>query len=183
MQIHTLNEAEGAFEALIGGEEAMLAKFHRFETLDEVLHEFILTNARGYAMPDMLALPRNDPVYTKFYHCNVPYLATVRMLQFDKLRLEIKLPNNGFIYKAKEGASMSRHKSDTWVSLRTAFKYFPKLVGMTPNHKSAFFYNFEAQRVDILMRSSDSAIPDIMVTYEPGFPYRDDDDEYQVALR
>ncbi len=179
-----VGEAEGVSQALIGGVEAMLAKFHRFEILDEVMLEFVLTNARGFAMPELLALPKNATEFTKFSHCNVPYLATVRMLSFDKLRLEIKLPDNGFIYKAKEGASMSRHKSDTWVRLRNVYKHFPKLVEMTPDHQSAaFFYNFGAQRVDILMRSSDSATPDIMISYEPGFPYKDDDDEYQEAVR
>lgn len=168
----------------------MFARFHKFETLEELLFEFLGSNGGGYTLAQMLSFPANDKVFCKFHHCKVPYLATIKMVRFpDKLQLRIKLPNNGFVYMPKEGPSLpgtplSRHKSKSWICLPKTFQYFKRLIDITPQHTTAsFFYDYKQECVDFLLKSKAASVPDIMVTYEHGFPYVDDDIRYSEAVR
>ncbi len=172
-------------EARLNNEEAMYAKFHRFEILGDILDAFLDSNDGGpYKLSELLAMPDNFKRYSKFVHCSIPYMATIKMMPFKKRQLQIKLPNNGFVYKCKEGDHIARHNSTKWLHLQSTFKYFPSLLNITPDHITAsFFYNYEQQRVDFILKSQLDTIPDIMVTYEPGYPYCDDEDLYCERVR
>jgi hypothetical protein len=176
-------QAEGTTEAVAAKEEACIDKFHRFETMEELLLEFLDSNDMAFSMADLQQLKAGDIWYLQFFHCSIPYLATVKMLRLrKKLQLQIKLPDDGFVYTDKPGTSIARHNSDTWISLPTMVKYLPNLIEMLPDHPNGrFFYNYGAQRVDILLQSPNPFVPNIMVTYEPGFPYRDDADDDTVV--
>lgn len=153
---------------------------HRFEILDEVLNDFMNSNECRYTMPQMLALPENTIEYIKFFRRDIPYLATVSMYNIlgfaSKRKLVIQLPSCDFLFKEREGTPVPRQKSPTWISMPEALDHFTGLLDITPDHdKGMCFYNFAAQGVDVIMVSSHSSAPDVMVSYEPDYPYRDDD--------
>jgi hypothetical protein len=192
-------EAEGATEATAAQQEAAAAvahaaaaeqkeytfKFHRFETMQEILFEFFDTNVAELPLSELLKLPSGVTRFLKFFHCSIPYLATVSMQWHHKLQLVIKLPNDGFFYIEKPGKYWARHNSDTWISLPSMQQYFSNLIQKLPDHTNGkFFYNYKEQRVDIFLKALSWTVPNILVTYEPGYPYRDDDDdEALVPLR
>ncbi|KAI9094960.1 hypothetical protein DFS34DRAFT_627914 [Phlyctochytrium arcticum] len=92
----------------------------------------------------------------------------------DRDCLNIKLCNDGFEYIQKSGGYVfPRHNSDDWVSLEERrcwdhMAYMKSILcGRYP--KGSAFYSM-AERLDLEFFSKDSTTPDLMVTFENGYP-------------
>lgn len=154
--------------------------------LDSVFEGFIKTNKhrqRHYTMGDLFSIARSPfKHYFRFEHLSIPYLATVFTYKgYDYDWLNIKLCNNGFVYTPRAGDAITRHKSDTWIVLPAseALKWFSFLSStVKPFYKSArVFYNYAEQRTDIKLYPTAPSTPALLVTFEPGSPYMDDNFE------
>ena len=93
--------------------------------------------------------------------------------------VNITLCSNGFSYLAKQGESLIRHNSSSWILLspEETLSHFSFLsASVQPLYSTAqVFYNFPDQRIDIKLYPKDeSQMPGLLITYEPGSPYMDD---------
>ncbi|PNW80421.1 hypothetical protein CHLRE_07g317000v5 [Chlamydomonas reinhardtii] len=116
----------------------------------------------------------------------------------------IRLPNNGFTYRnlpcnlpcimstapgaaplrahahsgRHEEEEIHRHRHDGWVELdgTLLMEFFPGLAkSLGANFTSIlFFYNYKHQRIDMQLFTDDSCAPGLMLTFELGYPYVDD---------
>lgn len=102
----------------------------------------------------------------------------------DRDIINVKLVNNGFFYVSIIGEHISRHKAKDFVRLPRdkCLGYFHTLTTVTSEmfQSAAAFYSCSTQRLDIKFKPKlDVSCPQLMVTYEPGFPYVDDSVEYE----
>jgi hypothetical protein len=159
----------------------------RFELLDDVFKAFRDTNkhqGRHYSLQELVQNAREYKMYFGYEHLSVPYLATVRMQRGRDCNIvDIKLANDGFWYVTKDGRMVSRHKSNTWISLPAdvaffSFEALPQAVrGLDQFVGYRLWYNFEKQRVDIEFFPEDveqDGAVKLRVTYEPGYPFEED---------
>lgn len=136
---------------------------------------------QNYQLRDLFSVKTKR--YFNFDHLSIPYLATVFTVEgSDTDWLNIKLCNDGFEYLAKPGKPISRHRSDKWVSLPpdNVAPYFPCIeAAAKPYFSSArTFYNIHECRLDMKFFPKDtSKTPSMIVTYEPGYPFMDNEAE------
>jgi len=177
-------QAEGTQETFQVLCEAALSKHHNLNLLDTVFKAFLMTNVfrgQNYQLRDLFLVKSRR--YFKFEHMSIPYLATVFTVEgHDADWLNIKLCNDGFEYLAKPGKPISRHCSDKWVSLPpgNVLPYFTSTVAAAkPYFSSArVFYNVHECRLDMKFFPKDTnTTPAMIVTYEPGYPYMDEEAE------
>ena len=160
-----------------------IQRLHHFEILDSVFKEFVETNTCGekhYTLKQLVDREffnsRSHKYYFSFQHLSIPYLAT--LFQVDSRYgqwLNIKLINNGFFYRVKDGECVERHNSETWIESEEAWEAFTSIqdqLGPLGYDKSdvKLWYNFEEERVDIKIYSTSSNLPNILITFEPGIP-------------
>lgn len=177
-------QAEGTKETFQLLFEAALSKHHNLNLLDTVFDGFLKTNVfrgQNYQLCDLFSVKSKR--YFKFEHMSIPYLATVFTVEgHDTDWLNIKLCNGGFEYLAKPGKPISRHQSDQWVSLPpgNVLPCFTSIVAAAkPYFSSArIFYNAYECRIDMKFFPKDpNKTPAMVVTYEPGYPFMDDEAE------
>lgn len=177
-------EAQSVFlHQMIDQQTRLERNFHKFEILDKVFGEFLISNihqGRRFDMDDILDIKSGTKLYFRFEHESIPYLATVRRQELHAgPTIDIKLPNDGFLYKAKNGAQVRRHRSDGWLSLSSdkGLRYFDALLDKTSGRfvKAHAWYNHTMQRMDITFFPEQRYGLHLRVTYEPGSPYVDDE--------
>ena len=158
-------------------------RFHRFEILDDVFAAFLESNSRGYDMKKISELGMDDvprKTYLRYEHLSIPYRATMFFICGSKdVWLNLKLCNNGFVYSSINGKKISRHKYDSWVC---ADNYVSKdMSKMVEAFRQAgyttvtAFYSFEEERLDIKVYRNHEDGPNLIVTYEPGYPDYDEE--------
>jgi hypothetical protein len=149
--------------------------FHRFELLDSVFTEFVATNDyRGehYSFSELLNISGK---LIRFYHRSVPYIATIFTIHsHDADWLNIKLCNDGFVYSQTQGTT-----SAGWIALSENMPYISGIIStVEPFYQCArSVYSHTQQRFDIKLYPRDDAssdIPHVLITFEPGYPDRDD---------
>jgi hypothetical protein len=154
-----------------------IARFHRFELLDAVFQQFLETNirrGRHYSLDDLLTVG-SQKTHFSYTHDGIPYKATVFMYEGpDRDCLNIKLNNDGFEYIQKSGGYVfPRHNSDDWVWLEKGRCWdhmtYMKSILRERYPKGSAFYSM-AERLDLEFFSKDSTSPDLMVTFENGYP-------------
>ena len=154
-----------------------IARFHRFELLDAVFQQFLETNnrrGRHYSLDDLFTVG-SQKTHFSYTHDRIPYKATVFMYEGpDRDCLNIKLSNDGFEYIQKSGGYVfPRHNSDDWVSLEKHRCWdhmtYVKSILCERYPKGSAFYSM-AERLDLEFYSKDSTTPDLMVTFENGYP-------------
>lgn len=158
-----------------------LQRHHKFELLDSVLTAFLETNTyRGshYTLPELLNTPHKR--FFLFYHYSIPYLATVFPVDGATATwVNIKLCNDGFAYKPREGTPIARHQSTNWVALPIpTFSPYVHTIHATfsSTHKQIrAFYNFPMSRLDLKLYPRDPTGTHILITFEPGYPYVDEE--------
>lgn len=161
--------------------ESYEQKFHRFEILDQVFGEFLATNehqGRQYTFDNIMDVEGEK--FFRYEHASIPYLATIRRQQlYQGPCVDIKLANNGFIYVTKDGRHVRRHNSPHWVHLPSSrgLKYFDKLLQSTDGRFASVktWYNYQAQRLDILFAPNSPHGVHLRVPFERGFPFIDDE--------
>lgn len=154
---------------------------HKFEILDEVLSNFLETNINNRKHRTIAEILAITKYYTgfKFFHDTGKWHGTVLYLKDEEPWLNIKLPNNGFVYIPKSGKPISRHKSENWIPLawNKCLSYMPKTNEFLKDthDRVVLYYEFAAQRIDIKFKSKNiDVLPNVLVTYERGVPEEDD---------
>jgi hypothetical protein len=159
--------------------------------LDEVFDEFLSTNvfrSRNFALPDLLQAAGTAKKFLRYFHCGIPYLATVFTVQsHDGDWINIKLCHNGFQYKPQQGRHYSRHQSEGWVSLgheavathlsKTKKHFHEAGYAEEDGCKLALLCNYQQQQVDVKITPAgdDHSRPRILLTFESGYPDYDDE--------
>lgn len=167
------------------------------KVLDEIFKEF-LNSARSENI-DLIKFPYAYKYKLVYRHLEIPYLSTIYIIMYKgKRELNIKLNNNGFLYSrlpySKE--NLNRHHSAGWSKVDYAEDF---IIHGLPNIKRfcekvlenvefIFYYNEKEQRADIkafkvdnVMKSDD--IGNIVITFECGYPYMDEEDERMLPRR
>ena len=168
----------------------MTARITRALLLDahSVFSEFLHSNryqGRCWTFDELMSIPLGHKRYLRFEHDQVPYLATVLRegLHFGDC-VTLKLPNNGFIYSRKGGGvEVFRHKCHGWRQLGNA-ETLHAFASVLQRTRPAFceakvWYNYRAQRVDLLFKPAEAYGLHFRITYEPGSPYTEDDHPWQ----
>ncbi|KAG2491162.1 hypothetical protein HYH03_010375 [Edaphochlamys debaryana] len=163
--------------------------------LDEVFGAFMSSNefkARRYTAEELItgAPSWGRPKHFKFEHAGIPYLATVDFWEGPKVDfINIRLPNDGFTYAhsgQREEDEMFRHRCGGWVELdgTLLMEFFPNLGKNVGNYFTSivFYYNYKEQRIDVQLFTDAPSAPGLQLTFEPGYPYRDDQSQ-QRPLR
>jgi len=169
-------------------------QLQRFEVLDSVFRDFLATNMnrkKRYSLKEIInwEFGANNrfggSVYENFFsfeHLSIPYLATIVLFsdQHDTW-INIKLINNGFIYRFKNGNFVTRHPSKgviskDWIELESGWSGFVSVkkelqqLGYSEEDDVTVWYNFELQRVDVKIIPKNESLPPLMITFEPGVP-------------
>ncbi|KXZ42541.1 hypothetical protein GPECTOR_137g648 [Gonium pectorale] len=160
--------------------------------LDEVVVAFIDTNVfkqRRYTAQELLTCAPSwgRPKHFKFVHANVPYLATVDFWEGPDVDfVVVRLPNNGFAYVHREEEEFVRHRSDGRVELdgTLVMEFFPGLARVIRDTftNTVFYYNYTDQRFDVQLFTDDADAVGLMLTFERGYPYVDDQSQ-RLPLR
>ena len=99
--------------------------------------------------------------------------------------LNIKLYNDGFVYIEKSGLRVQRHMSRDWIALPEDkfLPYIPRLsAAVHPLYgRMQAFYNCGQQRFDIKLYPREAHTPHLIVTFEPGYPDRDEDAPFHAV--
>jgi hypothetical protein len=95
--------------------------------------------------------------------------------------------NNRFVYVKKNGRSVSRgHHNNDWIVLDQAkcYRHFQHLRNQTEHDydKVKVYYSAD-HRLDIKLYAIDQTQPNLMLTFEDGCPYEEDDDVPEPILR
>ncbi|KNC98890.1 uncharacterized protein SPPG_05857 [Spizellomyces punctatus DAOM BR117] len=165
-------------------------RHHQFALLDSVFTSFLDTNRhRGvnYSLERLFTMDNRHNKYFRFMQYDIPYLATVCVYDdYDGDRLNIKLHNDGFTYVPKRGRIVPpRHQCDGWVllesqgwkDLKGLINAFKSLSDGTAFKTCRVFYNHTERRLDIKMNSEVDGYKNVIITFEDGYPYFDDDVE------
>jgi hypothetical protein len=167
-------------------------KHHKFKLLNEVFQSFLETNNhRGnhYTLEELLKTKFSENLYLRYEQHGIPYLGTVYDFKYPKKDLlNIKLNNDGFSYLPKHGVKIPyRHHCDGWVALQkkdyedlanivNAFQELSTDCGVF--ERSKLFYNFTEKRLDLKILSKDLKHKDVMITFERGAPWVEDEIDY-----
>ena len=92
----------------------------------------------------------------------------------DRHCLNIKLQNDCFEYISKSGGYVSpRHKSEDWVSLEKerCWDHMPYMKSTLSDlyARGGAIYSV-AERLDIELSARDPKMPDLLITFESGYP-------------
>lgn len=122
---------------------------------------------------------RPDPVAL---FCCIPYLGTAVLVEsFDYPWVNLKLSNKGFQHALRVGQALASRISDTSVTLspQETLQHFPALgQAAEPYFSSArVYYNHKAQRIDMKLSPRPGQDRALLLAFEPGYPYMDDDAE------
>jgi hypothetical protein len=160
---------------------------HNALLLDEVIVAFNQTNMfqqQHYTAQELLtcAPTWGRPKHFKFIHSNVPYLATVDFWEGPELSfVVVRLPNDGFTYAHSGKSEMeefARHNSDKWIELNgtLVMEFFPGLSSVIRDKFTnvVFYYNYTHRRIDMQLFADDPNAVGLMLNFEPGYPYVDD---------
>lgn len=163
--------------------EKGFSKYHYLNIMDNVFAEFLKTNVfrgKNYQLRDLFidGCSVNSKRYFKFMYDGSPYLATVSSVAgYNTDWLTIKLCNVSFKY------------------LTTANKLEPPLVSLSPSTNIPYLtsivdaakpyfssarvsFNVHECRLDMKFFPKDtSKTPSMIVTYEPGYPFMDNEAE------
>ncbi|PNH06782.1 hypothetical protein TSOC_006804 [Tetrabaena socialis] len=155
--------------------------------LDEVFDAFIASNEfkqRRYTASELITCASSwgRPKHLKFEHAGITYLATVDFWEGPEVDfINIRLPNNGFTYAhsgQREEDEIFRHRCGGWVELNGTLlmEFFPNLGKIVGNDFTSivFYYNYKEQRIDMQLFTDDPSAPGLQLTFEPGYPYVDE---------
>jgi hypothetical protein len=159
--------------------QQQLQSYTQLPLLDSVFQGFRDTNTyrqQHYPFDQVLAEARPAQREYLFEHDSSPCLATVVLVNdHDYTWVHLKLRNNGFRWASQPlGLSIS----DTWAPQDTR-RHFPALTAAAePYFSSArIFYNCKTHSVDIKFYPKPGQERALLVTFEAGYPYMDDDAE------
>eukprot|EP00731_Ephydatia_muelleri_P021252 Em0013g979a len=156
-------------------------KHHSFDILDSVLDEFLKTNSWGYVDLSQICSSRlTRKTFLRYVHASIPYLATVFEVNGtdQKVWVNVKLCNNSFVYVYKPGETIERNNSDGWIQFDECLLHMPILKANLRNagfQTIDAYYSYDDQRLDIKAWTCEDDAPNLVLTFEPGYPYRDDD--------
>jgi len=149
--------------------------------IDNVFHSWCSYWSSEYNPAKPLPYPYT--FHERYVHLGIPYQSTI----FDigdagKIWRNIKLCNNGFLYSTVPGKprTIPRHNCDGWNLLNVCRPYLQHVEQYFDRHcgsdyKVRVFYNSKQERLDIKCLGT----VNIMLTFEPGVPYRESDDMFQ----
>ena len=187
MQQTDANIEGGAFNVKV---EKYNLRFHKFEVLDEVIAAFFATNHRDgdgvtFDMDAVMRLrPADGKIYTKYLHATVPYLSSLFTVNgSDGMWVNLKLANNGFVYVSKEGTVPHQSLNFILLPWNRCISYFTSLHRLIDGrfNRASVHYNFLDDRFDIKLHATPPA-PSLIIRFEPGYPYHEDDDEYSELI-
>lgn len=160
-----------------------LQRHHKFELFDSVYKAFIDTNTyRGihFTLSQLLETPHKR--FFLFFHRSIPYLA--RVCPVDGATgawVNIKLYNEDFACKTRESVPIALHRSSFGdrVSMGGAHNH-PYLSSIqstlyATHRRMRAFYSFRDSRFDIKIYPHDLQDVHVLLTFEPGYPYTDED--------
>ncbi|KAL0490889.1 hypothetical protein AKO1_009819 [Acrasis kona] len=177
------------FEDLIGKRRFFSPELSKLSLLAEVFQHFANTNESNMkkcTIKEILAYKDGAPQYHRYYHHNIPYLATVFLFRSFRHAVNIKLNNNGFQYVPMNREKMPpRHDCDGWILLEEDDKkdLLPILTILNTASSGAYrfgscFYNYDESRLDVKFVSTKSEYKNVVVTFENGYPWYDDEEEF-----
>jgi len=177
-------EADASMRGDLDGIED-LRRTVNFKELDDIFRQFLATNenyAGHWDAPRLLDISDCDKRGMIYSHFDIPYLATVFLYKGPKLWLNIKLNNDGFVYSPSVGATpfpFVRHRSLGWgrVSLddHRKFACVRSFMATAKCNKMIIYYHAEAERVDIKLYPSDGKGMCVLISFEKGHPWVDED--------
>lgn len=177
-QIHEAQDAMEKDTKMSPVRKPDLEKQYQFAMLDEVFTSFLETNkceGLKYNIKNLLAITESHKHFFRYEHASIPYLATVFIVVGpDSKWINLKLCNNGFVYQTRRGETRQRHNAE-FMSLGEVFDEFEGMQTELSHYfkKVAVFYSNEG-RMDIKFSDPIGDTPNLIVTYEPGYPYWDD---------
>ncbi|KAG2434873.1 hypothetical protein HYH02_012073 [Chlamydomonas schloesseri] len=164
--------------------------------LDGVILAFIDSNEfkqRRYTAQELITCAPSwgRPKHFKFARAGIPYLATVDFWEGPHVDFVIiRLPNDGFTYAhsgQREEGEIFRHRCGGWVELDDTLlmEFFPNLAKIVANKFTsiALYYNYKQQRIDMQLFTDDPSAPGLMLIFEHGYPYVDDQSQRRPLQR
>lgn len=164
-----------------------LNKHFNFDLLVKVNEDFWNTNLEEFrTVEDIQQYYSHDSnyIYTTYFNHEIPYLATIFSYRTDKINwINIKLNNDGFVYKKLKESYLARHNHDKWNILPSEYHiYFTNLTNQFKNYSCSIFYNYSKAKLDIKLYNKNydqKSQKHILITFEPGYPdYRYQDEKY-----